>query len=235
MIEGCTEILERWVVMVKRIHGEMVDLMWQREQIRRIGKMIDENPLLQKSQKPFLWEIRRWYMYFAAMAARRQTDRNPKMVSLAQLLTEIRENPQCIKRDLLASQFEEVYGAHPDPTMKSILRSQLVDGDWRKWARVDGSFDADIVQADLESLDGSSKELMKFASSQLAHTSMKAIRKGTKLTFNDMDATIDLLERLTIKYEALLTGAGSMTLVPTEQYNWYEEFSFAWRPKHEST
>lgn len=227
----CAARLKRWVEMVERIQGEMVDLMWQREQIRRVGNMINENPRLLESPKSFLWDVRRWYMYFAAMAVRRQTDRNPKNVSLAQLLTEITQNSQCVTRDLLVSQFDAVYGSHPDSTTKSIIRSQVVDGDWEKWSLADGSLDAAIVEADLRSLESLSKELMKFASSQLAHTSLKAIGKGTKLTFDDMDAAIDVLERLTIKYEALLTGRGGITLVPTEQYDWYQEFTFPWRAR----
>ncbi len=134
-------------------------------------------------------------------------------------------------RPKLVSQFEAVYGAQTDPTIKAIIRSQVVDGDWKKWAAADGSLDVKIVEADLDSLDSLSKELMKFASSQLAHTSFKAIGKGTNLTFDDMDAAIDLFEKLTIKYRTLLTGAGGTTLEPTPQYDWYAQFRFAWRPR----
>ena len=152
------------------------------------------------------------------------------MVSLAQLLREIQESPRCITRDLLAKQFEERYSSHPDATLKSIIESRLVDGDWKNWAGADGSLDVKIAEADLDSLDTLSKELITFASSQIAHTSFKAIGKGTKVTFDAMDASIDFIEKLTIRYRALLTGAGGWTLEPTPQYDWYEQFRFAWRP-----
>ncbi len=226
----CTERLERWVVMIERVRKEITDLLWQRETIRRVGRMIDENPELQASPKPFLWEVRRWYMYFAAMAVRRQTDRTPNNVSLGQLLLEIQDDAQCITRDLLDKQFEAVYGELPDSTTKELMRAQLVDEDWKKrWAAAHGSFNVDMPKADLEVLESLSKELMIFASSQLAHTSLKAIGMETKLTFNDMDAAIDFIEKLTIKYCGLLTGKTSATLESTEQYDWYQQFRFAWR------
>jgi hypothetical protein len=225
-VKDCSVLLQRWTAIVNRVDDEMVDLLWQREQIRRVGKMIQENGSLLLSDKPFLWDVRRWYMFFAAMAVRRQTDRNPKVASLAQLLSEIKEYPHCITRQLLVDQFRAVYKLNTD----SEFESQLVDTNWSRWSAPDGSMNVARVQADLDALVSISKDLMIFASSIIAHTSLGAIGKGTKLTFNDMDAAIDLFERLTIDYRSLLTGAGSTTLLPTEQFDWYEEFRFAWKP-----
>lgn len=106
-MDNGADLIARWVAMVDRIDHEIVDLLWQRQQIRRIGKMIDDNPQLLQSDKPFLWEARRWYMVFAAMAVRRQSDRGSNLVSLAQLLTEMRGRPECITRHLLVSQFPQ--------------------------------------------------------------------------------------------------------------------------------
>jgi hypothetical protein len=230
-MEDCADVLKRWITMVDRIDDEMVDLMWQREQIQRIGKMIEENPQLKASPKPFLWDVRRWYMYFAAMAVRRQTDPNRNRASLTRLLGEIKERPDCITRQLMIDQFRAVYKANTD----SDFESHLIDANWSRWSAADGSLNAARVQADLDTLVSVSKELMIFASSLIAHTSLGAIGKETKLTFNDMDAAIDLLERLAIDYRSLLTGRGSVTLLPTEQFDWYEQFRFAWRPRRDAS
>jgi hypothetical protein len=48
MTEDCAEVLKRWTVMVDRIEREMMDLLWQREQIRRVGRPID-SPAFQLS------------------------------------------------------------------------------------------------------------------------------------------------------------------------------------------
>jgi hypothetical protein len=228
MSEDCPARLKRWVMMVDRIDDEMVDLMGQREQIRRIGTMIDGNPQLLASPKPFLWDVRRWYMYFAAMALRRQTDEKPKRASLARLLGEIKQQPDCITRQLLVDQFRAVYTRNTDSAFESLL----VDANWSNWAAPNGSLNVARVQADLDGLLSISKELMVFTSSLIAHTSLGAIGKETNLTFNDMDAVIDLFERLTMDYRNLLTGRGSTTLLPTEQLDWYEQFSFPWKPRN---
>jgi hypothetical protein len=93
-----------------------------------------------------------------------------------------------------------------------------------------------VVRRDpiLDVLLAASNEIVALASSTIAHTSQKAIDKDVTLTFNDLDATIDFLERLTIDYFALLKGGGFATLLPTEQFDWYEQFRFAWAPS-EST
>jgi hypothetical protein len=104
---SCADMIARWIAMVERIDQEVVDLLWQREQIRMIGKMIEGNPTLLNSDKPFLWEARRWFMVFAAMAVRRQSDRGTKLVSIAQLLTEIRERSECVTRGLIEKQVQE--------------------------------------------------------------------------------------------------------------------------------
>jgi hypothetical protein len=49
-----------------------------------------------------------------------------------------------------------------------------------------------------------------------------------------MDSVIDTLERLTIEYNGLLTGGSASTLLPTPQFDWHEQFSFAWKPRKES-
>lgn len=220
----CVALRDRWVTMIDRVYDELTDLMWQREQIRMVGKMIDENPQLLKNAKPFLWEVRRWYMVFAAMAVRRQTDRGDKLVSLTQLLTEMRQHPRCISRDLHVERFRELY-----PNGDEFFESAIVDGLWDKWRDSSGDLSVERLDADLLSLAQESKIVYAFASSTLAHTSKNAIGKDFNLTFNDLDAVIDNLERLTIDYYALLTGRGCNTLLPTPQFDWHQQFTFAWK------
>lgn len=94
-----------------------------------------------------------------------------------------------------------------------------------------GHLNVRLLDADLNALDAASKGLLAFTSGTIAHTSSKAIGKHFNLTFNDLDSAIDLLEKLTIAYRSLLTGKGSTSLIPVEQYDWYEQFTFAWRPR----
>lgn len=210
--------------MIYRIQDELTDLLWQRDQIRMIGKMIDGNPELQKSDKPFLWEARRWYMVFAAMAVRRQTDLDPKLVSLKQLLTEMRENAHCVTRQLLVDQFKAVY-----PHAEDHFERAIVDGTWDDWRDAEGSLSRERIENDIKTLDQESKALYIFTSATLAHTNKKAINKEFNLTFDNLDAVIDHLEKLAIAYGSLLTGRSSSTLIPVVQYDWHAQFRFAWK------
>jgi hypothetical protein len=221
----CDALRERWIAMIDRIHDELTDLLWQREQIRMIGKMIDDNSQLQQNDKPFLWSARRWYMVFAAMAVRRQTDLNEKAVSLKKVLSEIRDNPACITRQVLVDHFRAVY-----PRADEVFENTIVDGVWNNWCDAYGRLNSERIVADLDKLDQESKSVLAFASSTLAHTSKKAIGKDFNLTFNDLDAVIDHLARLAIAYGSLLTGRSSSTLLPTAQFDWYAQFRFPWKP-----
>lgn len=42
----CERFLKRWREIIDHVRGQLSDLLWQREQIRRIGKMIVANPRL---------------------------------------------------------------------------------------------------------------------------------------------------------------------------------------------
>jgi hypothetical protein len=222
----CDAALDRWSSMLDRIDDEVGDLVWQRDQIRRIGKMIEQNPQLLESDKPFLWEVRRWYMVFAAIAVRRQNDRGVKLVPLAQLLAEMKASPECITRDLLLKQFQGVYARNAGPSFEKLL----VDGDWEKWGDPQtGSLSVERVDADLAELDALSAPLIAFVGSTIAHTSRRAIGKDFKLTFDDLDAAIDQLEKLTLSFRGLLTGASGYSMVPIPQYDWYAQFRFPWQ------
>jgi hypothetical protein len=218
-----SKTLNRWLTVLERIREEMCSLLWQREQIRRIGRMIDDNPRLQVPPRRFLKDIRTWYMTFAAMSLRRQTDKDEGHASLRWLLSDIAKHPEYLTRD----HFVECFRKSPtDPEFEGFL----VDTDWKKWSSPDGSLNVAIVEEDIESIRQSSRRLYAFASSFVAHTSLKAIAKGTTVTYDEMDALIDRFEELTRKYTVLLTYRGSTGLLPID-HGWYELFSFAWKPR----
>ena len=49
-----------------------------------------------------------------------------------------------------------------------------------------------------------------------------------RLRFNELTDAVQLLEKLTIKYVALIKAEVYSTLLPTFQYDWKEIFRFAW-------
>lgn len=223
----CSELLSRWAAMADRIDDEIVDLLWQRQQIRMIAEMIGDNRRLRNPRFTFLWEARRWYLVFASMAVRRQCDRGRQLVSLAQLLSEVKDNPGCFNRELFVKHVRTVYKENADPDSEY----EVVNLTWEKWRNpMTGSFSIERVESDLEELRAACSKLVAFAGSTIAHTSKKAIERKFNLTFDDLDRAIDMLETLALAYRGLVTGIGGYSLVPTPQHNWFEQFSFPWRP-----
>lgn len=214
--------------MIQQVHDELSDLMWQREQIRMVGKMIDESAELRESDKPFLWEVRRWYMVFASMAVRRQTDRRSDVVCLHRLLLEITLHPECITRNLFLEPFLSVH-----PQADKNHEADVVDFLWGKWKAANGSLDVSRVRRDLNSLQVAPRPIADFANEALAHTSKHSTEKEFGLTFKHLDAAIDHLESLAVEYYSLLTGRGYSTFLPTPQFDWNQQFTFAWKPRKE--
>ncbi|HLI96993.1 MAG TPA: hypothetical protein VKT72_13060 [Candidatus Baltobacteraceae bacterium] len=223
-------LLKRWREIIDHVRGQLSDLLWQREQIRRIGKMIEENPRLLASDKPFLWDARRWYMFFAVMRIRSQADNDEDVYSLRRVLEEMREHPECFSESY-ALELIQKDGQHLD----SGFVQTLADGLWNDFRTDGGDFDTAALDADIQHLHDISKEVRRLANKSIAHVTKQGILNEPKLTFDDLDKCIDAFDAITVKYIVLLTGGAYSggTLMPTEQFDWYEEFSFPWKPREE--
>ena len=223
-------LLKRWRGIIDHVRGQLGDLLWQREQIRRIGEMIDANPRLLASPKPFLWDARRWYMSFAVMRVRSQADNDEDVYSLRRVLEEMRGHPEVFNRDY-ALELVQSDGRYRG----SDFEQSLADSIWKHFSTDSGDFDTAALDADLEHLENISRDVRKLANKSIAHVTKQGILSEPKLTFNDLDKCIDAFDAITVKYIMLLTGGGYSggTLMPTEQFDWYEEFTFAWKPGEE--
>jgi hypothetical protein len=49
-------------------------------------------------------------------------------------------------------------------------------------------------------------------------------------TYNELDAAIDLVDRLYVKYHLLFHAANMDTTLPTRQYDWQAVFRVPWIP-----
>jgi hypothetical protein len=228
--DECERKLTRWRSIVEQVVKDLTDPVWQREQIRLVGKMIEEHSQLKASAKPFLWEVRRWYMVFAVLAIRRQVDADDDVLSLRRVLEEIREQPECISREMVVRLFARDARYSYDPQFEKML----MDSMWKNYSELDGSFNVTQVAEDINRLVTISKEIKRLADKSIAHATKRG-QKPFNLTFDDLDQCMDAFDSLAVKYIRLLTGAAYSegTLLPVAQFDWYEQFRFAWKPLSE--
>jgi hypothetical protein len=222
----CQQLLERWREMMSAARTDIEKLLWNREQIRRIARMIEGNPRLKGHPKQFLWSVLEWYSHYAAMTIRRQADIGRDVLSLRRVMLEMARHPDCLNREMMVAIVENYYGDGIDPEFKK----QLVDDTWSQYGDEAGLFDVAALQGDLSELVALSEKAKAYATEQIAHTLEQALDNPTMVTYDELNSCIDAFDRIAVKYIGLLTGAGLTggTLLPTEQYDWWDEFTFAW-------
>ncbi len=94
-----------WTVWVRKIAGNVQDLLERRSIFREVQRLVDANPRLQTPNVFFAW-LASNYASAAVMRVRREMDKASRAVSLVRLLRDIRRHPQILS-------WNRVMAAHP--------------------------------------------------------------------------------------------------------------------------
>jgi hypothetical protein len=103
----------------------------------------------------------------------------------------------------------------------------MADRDFDQFAGPGGKhIDPQVVRSDVEDLISAGKRVEELADRRIAHHDKKEV--SAPPTYNDVDACINLLDRLYCRYNLALHAAAQATLNPTYQYDWKEIFRHKW-------
>jgi hypothetical protein len=186
------------------------------------------NPRLKASPKPFLSDVLLWYTTFAVMAVRRQSDRDDDVVSLRRILYEIDAHSECVDREMIVEMFRSHHPHYP-----TEMEQLLINSIWKDFAAPDGSLDRTALSNDIAHLDDISKAITRVANKTMAHATRQGLAMTTIPTFKELDDCIDAYDHIAVKYVQLIVGASTSggSIAPTEQFNWFGEFRFPWKPE----
>jgi hypothetical protein len=225
--------LRAWGETIVRVRDELTRVMYDRYQMRCVMEMAKAEPKLNGSGHPFLFSMRDWYTQFVVMAIRRQADRPHQDVhSLHSVLEEMVDNASLLTR----SKIESLLASDPEMRRHLAARPDFVDY-FADWKFVDGGelgephIDVAVVRADIAALDAVSRDVRAYANKRIAHSAKRGQGREDQMTYAGIDEAIDRFHDIAIKYIALLTGAAYTDLTPTDQFDWYSIFRFAWRPR----
>lgn len=163
----------------------------------------------------FLDYLGHWYGTTQAAAVRRQADTDPRVVSLARLMTEIRDDPTRITRDWFMAHYNDF-----------DQRRGLETWHMRFGGEVGEHVDPANIVLDLETLADTARRVSEFVDRHVAHTDLKPLK--ISLTFDEVDAAIDGISEMFQKYMLLLTNSQYAFLVPAFQYDWLAIFREPW-------
>lgn len=206
--------LQKWIRWLEIIKIEIQELVIAKHTFHEVQRMIRENSKLQVSNS-FYSYFTSTYVSHVVIGLRRQIKTNPQSISLALLLKELNESPQILSRTYFISLYEG-----------SVVRD-FANKDFDQFAEPAAAhINPDLVLADLQQLRNASAKCEVFADKRLAHRDKR--EPEFLPTYYEVDACIDLLDKLYIKYCLLFHAKSMVTLLPTWQYDWKEIFRTPW-------
>lgn len=208
----------KWKRRLKKIIGEIQNLLMSQYIFQEIGKIVESNP---RTQSPPLYK--RWMInnYVARMTVgiRRLTDRDPRTISLYNLIEDIADNPKAVGRD---------YFFHRYP--KSMRDGGLATRDFQEFANKGQKFiNPKKLRRDSKKLLRESKRIKDFVDKWIAHCDKDRANRVRRVpTFNEMDEALTLLDKTACKYHGLINGIHADTLLPGIYYDWRKPLRYAW-------
>lgn len=199
--------IDKWQRWIHRITREVGTAIADRRTWHEVRQLWKSNPALDVPSEIPPW-IARMYSGSALLLLRRQMDTHDDVVSLARLIREVAEHSSLLTRGWYET-------SCVPPGLRGVVRDTFA-----KWTDGSGSeLDPRIPMRDLRRLLVAGATARRFANKVVAHTTKATVRES--VTFGEIDRLLLRVERLTLKYYALLTGGGMIdnTLVPVRQFN----------------
>ena len=206
--------IDKWKRWVEQIESDLVHLLGSRQVYKSYGEIVRGNETVLKGGPAFHNWITDNYVTFVAMSIRRQTDTDNDVISLARLISDIRDNPESLRRDWHISFYKNMAFGVGNSVGNDTFTKNAGTGDY---------MDASIAQNDLDNLMTISQKVGKLANRKIAHKTTKAI---PQLTFDDVDECIEGIKEIAQKYILLLTTAFNV-LEPIMD-DWQGIFTMKW-------
>ncbi len=187
---------------------------WHRAVYRRVAEITQERrPPLPASH--FFDQLSSSYGISQSAAVRRQTDRDPRVISLARLLVEIKDDPSRLSRERFVSQYDLDQQERGDQVFTSQFAGEVGD-----------HVDPALVETDLQRLEDNALEITTYVNRHVAHADARPMQ--TLPTYAELNSAIDTIGDLFKRYYTLVTVESYLELVPTPQYDWEAVFREPW-------
>lgn len=204
----------RWRRWFKHIQDQIIEMAHHRRIYREVTAMIQANPRLQVPSAFYDW-MQSAYVNDLTVAIRRLVDWDKRSISLVRLMQEIENHPEVITRKRFLARYDD---GHP---------RDLAQGDFERFAKPGAAqIDPEVIRGHRRELVEAQRRLRQFVNRHVAHRDRHPMRHLP--TFLELDACIDLLERLVKVYALLLEQVGLAEVVPVIQYDWKSPFRVAW-------
>ena len=209
-------MLSKWIGWLAVIKGEVRELVIAKDTFQKVQRLIENNPALHR-HSPFYQYLSSTYVSHGVIGLRRQIKSKGPIISMARLFEEMIERPQVLTRAYYVSLYED-----------SAIED-LASEHFNQFAAPEEShIDPLLVKADLTRLRDASKRCEDFADKRVAHRDTMPPKELP--TFDEVNACIDLLNDLYIRYCLLFHACRVETLLPIYADDWEAIFRVPWIP-----
>lgn len=209
------ETCRNWLSVIER---EITELSTERHIFTEVRKIVKANKKIQKPSS-FYGFLATTYATTAIIGIRRQLDMDKRSISLERLLHFLSTQPKAIKREDILILYE-----------KDEYSQQNGQNIWKKYADKSGKyFNNRIAATDLRKLRKLTCVCDKYASKKIAHFDKQKL--SLIPTFNDIDKSVNFMEKLLKKYTLLFYASSLLSVLPVWQYDWKNIFREPWLTK----
>jgi hypothetical protein len=206
--------LKKWIKWLKVVHDDIQQLLVKRNIFWEVQEIIKSNNALHKPSS-FYDYLGDTYVAYVSIGIRRQIKVNSQSISFARLLTEIIDTPSVLSRKYYTGLYE------------GSVVEDLADRDFDKFSGSGQScISKSMVETDLNRLNQVSSKVEDFADKRIAHHDKRIPKVLPK--FNEVDACLDVLDELYVKYHLVFHADAMDSLMPTYQYDWKVIFEVPW-------
>jgi len=202
----------RWLQWIERIKADLTQIINNKQVYSYFIEMVNANLEHIKKNEGILFcdFVRECYAVQAAMSIRRHVKIKEDDISLMKLLDQIKKSANQFSYEFYLTR----YPVNGFEWQKSTFKSFSKDGK---------IICEEIINTDMEELKNIGHKISNFVDRVIAHLDKRG--SDEKVTYDDLDQSIDLLNRITCKYITLITSAGYASLQPTIQFDWQKIFT----------
>lgn len=209
-----TALRRKWRRWSRELVRDVGDLLWSRQLFDDLNEIGRHNPAIGKPPAFLDW-IRANYAAAVSVGVRRLIDTDRRSISLGRLLFELIEHPGTITRAYHVS----LYPIHLHEAAERSF-DNLAGGGRRFVAERD-------VRSDLRRIENAAQRVYRLVNKRIAHKARPGALRRLP-TYDELHRSLDMLDRLTVKYHVLLTAEGYSTCYATPQFTWTDVLAHPW-------
>ena len=204
---------DKWVQWIEKIENDLIAIVNNQQIYNYFINVVNANLEHIKSNEGLLFcdFIRQCYGVQAALGIRRHIKTDDDSISLMRLLEQIKQCASQFTYDFYLERYPIINGHE---SQKSKFQEFSDDGKIISEHKIDN---------DIQELIKIGGKVSNLVDRIIAHLDKRGIEE--EVTYNDLEESINVFNKIALKYINLITFAGFLSLTPAIQPDWTKIFS----------